>query len=329
VDLFLIFKTPNTGIHMAKTAEAKKRGGAKTKSCKDEDDAEEKEDGNGSGDCSSSDENEDLTKQEAAERITRFIRLVADKKCGRLKSKAEELLVQSPKKKKRMRRSSFAKDVRNLRSSVTEGETIVEGSLKKKSSGRFKKWQPRYFRLGGHYLKYWDKEGSKDIKGVVDLRGVASVTQNEDSPLQLILAMKEPEGENDGTTVTTAAGQDTWLEAPSMKKMEEWLEGLQLVLGLGISTTTTTKEEDKDGRHSAEKEAAAACVITRFIRFAGAKIRGEDSPEMHLLRGGVESSSSSAGGRKAKLDLANVGAQVAKDQRKKKRRGSLLVLGRG
>ena len=85
------------------------------------------------------------SEQEAAERITRFIRYVVLRKNGL----AQAILVQSVTKKKRHRRSSFKKikDIRAMHDSFTEGDTVMEGTLNKKSSGKRSRMQPRYFRL--------------------------------------------------------------------------------------------------------------------------------------------------------------------------------------
>jgi hypothetical protein len=39
--------------------------------------------------------------------------------------------------------------------SCSVGETKLEGYLEKMSSGLRKKWQPRYFIISTHYLKYF------------------------------------------------------------------------------------------------------------------------------------------------------------------------------
>ena len=52
--------------------------------------------------------------------------------------------------------------------------------MSKLSSGTLsKRWQKRFFRLEGHYFKYYENEESdqKDVKGVVDLKDVSAVEQ--------------------------------------------------------------------------------------------------------------------------------------------------------
>jgi hypothetical protein len=82
----------------------------------------------------------------------------------------------------RVRKSSFAKD--NFRGSVFDtdagGAAMKQGYLSKLSSGALsKRWQKRFFRLEGHYLKYFENEETdqKNVKGVVDLKDVSSVEQ--------------------------------------------------------------------------------------------------------------------------------------------------------
>ena len=53
----------------------------------------------------------------------------------------------------------FAK--RGFRGSVFGEQALREGYLLKQSAGVVRRWQRRYFVLGGHYLKYYENEKDK------------------------------------------------------------------------------------------------------------------------------------------------------------------------
>jgi hypothetical protein len=60
------------------------------------------------------------------------------------------------KKKAQRRRSSIIKDSKLFRDSVYESPTIMEGFLEKKSQGYLTQYNRRYFKMAGHYLKYYN-----------------------------------------------------------------------------------------------------------------------------------------------------------------------------
>jgi hypothetical protein len=65
---------------------------------------------------------------------------------------------------------------RDFRASAVSASTavLIEGSLLKRSTGALKRWQKRYFVVGGHYLKYADDEDSAHTKpkATVDLNAL-------------------------------------------------------------------------------------------------------------------------------------------------------------
>ena len=67
------------------------------------------------------------------------------------------------------KQSSFAKS--GFRNSVFEAPVIMEGWLKKHSTGMIKRWQKRYFTIAGHYMKYYEDEAKdeKTLKGTIDI----------------------------------------------------------------------------------------------------------------------------------------------------------------
>jgi hypothetical protein len=90
------------------------------------------------------------------------------------------------------RKSSFGKVNKGakVRGSVFTSAIVVEGYLKKHSTGIIKRWQKRYFAVKGHYLNYYENEnmGDKQLKGTIDLEKLqaAGLTQ-ADGEIQLIV----------------------------------------------------------------------------------------------------------------------------------------------
>jgi hypothetical protein len=76
------------------------------------------------------------------------------------------------------RKSSRIK--KDFRTSAVSASTavLIEGSLLKRSTGALKRWQKRYFVVGGHYLKYADDEDSAHTKpkATVDLNALQQCT---------------------------------------------------------------------------------------------------------------------------------------------------------
>ena len=48
-----------------------------------------------------------------------------------------------------------------MRNSVFQSPVLMEGYLKKHSSGVIKRWQKRFFAIKGHYLNYYENENSE------------------------------------------------------------------------------------------------------------------------------------------------------------------------
>ena len=117
-------------------------------------------------------------REEAAERITRFIRYVgtvnrlggdtAATISARAFSGKTKNRKKAAKAKKARRRDSFKKKAQDKgRESVSTGVTLMEGYLDKKN--RKKVWQSRYFELAGHYLKYYATAAKGDVKAVANV----------------------------------------------------------------------------------------------------------------------------------------------------------------
>jgi ankyrin repeat protein len=72
------------------------------------------------------------------------------------------------------RRHSFIKPS-EVKGSALDGDLLMQGYMQKLSSGMRKKWQERFFVVTGHYLRYYESENRKKLKGVLDLNDVQSV----------------------------------------------------------------------------------------------------------------------------------------------------------
>merc|ERR1712130_651554 len=92
----------------------------------------------------------------------------------------------------RRRRSSIIKDKKFFRNSVYESPTVMEGYLEKKSQGYLTQYNRRYFKLAGHYLKYYNDSGQGDdeIKGVIDLYDLDSCFQTGPKQDKIILKLR-------------------------------------------------------------------------------------------------------------------------------------------
>jgi hypothetical protein len=106
-------------------------------------------------------------------------------------------------------------DKRSIRPSAsTESLALMEGLLRKRSNGTFKRWQKRYFRAAGHYLSYGDDQASacNSPKAAIDLHALQEVKLQEGT-LILILEFQD--------------GMMLELQAASEKAATDWLEALQ------------------------------------------------------------------------------------------------------
>ena len=85
--------------------------------------------------------------------------------------------------------SSGARAKKGFRASAvsTSAAVLLEGPLLKRSTGVVKRWQPRYFVVAGHYLKYADTEEAviASPKATVDLTALRSCTIDRGAFLKL------------------------------------------------------------------------------------------------------------------------------------------------
>jgi hypothetical protein len=103
---------------------------------------------------------------------------------------------------------------KGLRDSVQAQDVILrEGWLEKQSSGTFKQWQKRYFRLSGHYLTYYADEKTDEVKGACDLNTV-TLCVHEELSIRVI-----------------APGQELLLRAALAEDAEKWQTSLLMVCG--------------------------------------------------------------------------------------------------
>ena len=140
--------------------------------------------------------------------------------------------------------SSFAKS--GFRNSVFEAPVIMEGWLKKHSTGLLKRWQKRYFCVAGHYMKYYDDEtkNEKALKGTIDLNGLQAASQTAmEGELQLIIK-----------------GETIILHADSASEAQRWTNILEPMVGIGVDENPLFKmrartepfaETIRMGRHRA------------------------------------------------------------------------------
>jgi len=147
------------------------------------------------------------------------------------------------------KQSSFAKS--GFRNSVFEAPVIMEGWLKKHSTGMIKRWQKRYFTIAGHYMKYYEDEAKdeKTLKGTIDIAGLQSASQTQmEGEIQLIIK---------GETIVLHAcdGPDAGTDA------QRWVNILQPMVGIGVDENPLFKmrarPEQKAAveREKAEREA--------------------------------------------------------------------------
>jgi hypothetical protein len=66
-------------------------------------------------------------------------------------------------------------------------EITIEGYLQKRSTGIKKSWQPRFFELGGHYLKYYTGSDKQDVRAVTDLLQLTEAAAIGEIEIHLVL----------------------------------------------------------------------------------------------------------------------------------------------
>jgi hypothetical protein len=125
--------------------------------------------------------------------------------------------------------SKAAFEKKKFRGSVHAAESPVykEGYLQKKSSGGGigpKRFQRRFFRIQGNYLKYTESENSEEgkVKGVVDLRDVKEVNIKGNAGEIMVDMKPAADGEKGPSPLS--------LKAADLADAQEWLEALEMAL---------------------------------------------------------------------------------------------------
>ena len=134
---------------------------------------------------------------------------------------------------------------RALRDSVTASDVAVlcEGWLEKLSSGKMvTRWQPRYFRIGGHYLRYSTDDQTDEVLAACDLNEVSTFVC-EGLDLRL----------------TTAEGTELRLRAPTAADAERWRSSLQSVMdtNAGQAPTAAARVPEDPGAGSGNADIGA------------------------------------------------------------------------
>jgi hypothetical protein len=126
--------------------------------------------------------------EEAAERITRFIRYAGfvKKHGGGNAAKMAAMAMGGKTEKKKRRRKSITKKAKDMRASVYSGEVTKEGYLEKQGKGGRGKWLSRYFEITSHYLKYYVDSTKSGVKAACDLDDLNVVTVEEQSKFFMI-----------------------------------------------------------------------------------------------------------------------------------------------
>eukprot|EP00937_MAST-01D_sp_MAST-1D-sp2_P004266 g4266.t1 len=155
--------------------------------------------------------------------------------------------------------SSFSKS--GFRNSVFEAPVIMEGWLKKHSTGLIKRWQKRYFTIAGHYMKYYDDEtkNEKALKGTIDLNGLQSAAQTAlEGELQLVIK-----------------GETIILHAESAADGARWINILEPMIGIGVDENPLFRmrarpaaqqkamQKEKADREAKNKAAQADAALKR------------------------------------------------------------------
>ena len=138
------------------------------------DDDSSSDDGDGDGD--------DERTAAAAAVITRFVRMTAAIKGGRLGSaggRGAALVAQTfsapviPKARGVVKRKSRL----SLGAVDGVGGVQMDGYLQKQSSGRFRRWQRRWFEVDLAYLRYFSDEGQPTPRAAVSVESISSATR--------------------------------------------------------------------------------------------------------------------------------------------------------
>jgi hypothetical protein len=161
--------------------------------------------------------------ENAAKTIARFIRYAAAINSGNSVLFSSTWILsdklENEKAKKKKSSSSLLK-IKHApsRKSMYEGDMYMEGMLSKyTSNGMTKRWLPRYFTLRGHYLKYYENQQKKEVKGVMDMNHCLS------AQLELV------DFSTRKIVLTTTQGAPLQLKGPT-NAMEVWIKAIDEVV---------------------------------------------------------------------------------------------------
>ena len=127
---------------------------------------------------------------------------------------------------KKSKKNQAAKGRELNHSAVNPGVDLpaLHGWLEKQSGGLTKRWQPRFFEISGHYLRYYDEgtvapsDDSAVVKGAFDLDRLGAVelgdgvlkVRFEHQQRESELLLRATRGSAGGSP--ESAGLDAWLE---------------------------------------------------------------------------------------------------------------------
>jgi hypothetical protein len=143
-----------------------------------------------------------------------------------------------------------------LRASVTAPDVVIyEGWLEKLSSGKMvTRWQPRYFRISGHYLQYSLDDQTDEVLAACDLNE-ASLFLREGLELRL-----------------TTEGAELRLRAPTAADAERWQSSLQSIMETNPLWSHTAKDGSGKLLHSTLKDPRAESENAELGGQLGAEI---------------------------------------------------------
>ena len=117
---------------------------------------------------------------------------------------------------KKTRRQSFRKGEQQ-RASVYGDDIQQCGYLQKQTQGAIKRLQKRYFEVSGHYLRYYESEKKKELKGALDMTDCVHVKQK-------------------GCSIKVDMGDITVkLKAETDHEAESWVDQLSALVPTGAS----------------------------------------------------------------------------------------------
>jgi hypothetical protein len=205
--------------------------------------------------------------EEAAERITRFIRyagfVVKHGGGNAAKMAAMAMGGKTEKKKRTRRRKSITKKAKDMRASVYSGEVAREGYLEKKSSRG--KYQSRYFEISSHYLKYYQDSTKTGIKAACDLDDLnVCVTEKEAKFYVLKLVI----GTESLVLRTAGVGDDDKAWVDSLNGMADLAKKKSAGGGDGeVTNVAVTINDDEEAAEEEEEVRTAAELKAELVRY--------------------------------------------------------------